>query len=68
MTSAAQTLSSQEVNNARFTAEAAEWDNNKKHVESVQLALEALLRYVPELADDRGKSTSRRFDFRHRES
>ncbi|KAF2276384.1 S-adenosyl-L-methionine-dependent methyltransferase [Westerdykella ornata] len=56
MATAAPTLSSQEVNNARFNAEAAEWDNNKKHVESVQKCLEALLRYVPELADERGKN------------
>jgi hypothetical protein len=51
-------LTSQEVNNARFNAEAAAWDSNKKHVESVQKAFEAILRYVPEFADGRGKSTS----------
>jgi hypothetical protein len=55
-TTASKPLSSQEVNNARFNEEAAAWDSNKKHVESVQKAYEAILRYVPEFADGRGKS------------
>lgn len=57
-TTASKALSSQEINNARFNAEAAAWDSNKKHVESVQKAYEAILRHVPEFADGRGKSMS----------
>lgn len=44
-----------EVNNARFNAEAAEWDNNKKHVESCHNAFEAIKRYVPAFADGTSK-------------
>ncbi|KAL5120017.1 hypothetical protein ACEQ8H_002115 [Pleosporales sp. CAS-2024a] len=40
-------MANQDINNARFTKEAAEWDNNKKHVESTQKAFEAIQRYVP---------------------
>jgi len=46
---------SQEVNNARFNAEAAAWDSNQKHVESTQKAFEAILREVPAFAEGRGK-------------
>lgn len=45
-----------EVNNARFNAEAAEWDSNKKHVESCHNAFEAIKRYVPAFADGTSKS------------
>ncbi|KAF2745048.1 S-adenosyl-L-methionine-dependent methyltransferase [Sporormia fimetaria CBS 119925] len=48
-------FSSQEVNNARFNAEAAAWDSNPTTVESTKKALEAIMRYVPELAQGRGK-------------
>lgn len=44
-------MSAQDINNARFTKEAVEWDSNKKHVESTQKALEAVLRYVPAFKD-----------------
>lgn len=37
----------QEINNARFSKEALEWDLNEKHVESTQKALEAIKRHVP---------------------
>lgn len=50
---------SQEINNARFNAEAAAWDANKKHVESTQKAFEAILRHVPEFAEGRGKGMSK---------
>lgn len=53
MASAAAT--SQDINNARFNQEAADWDNNRKHVESVQLAFEAIKRYVPAFADGSAK-------------
>lgn len=51
----ATTLSSQEVNNTRFNKEAAEWDANKKHVESTEKAFEAIKRYVPAFADESAK-------------
>lgn len=45
----------QEVATDRFSKEAAEWDANKKHVESTQKALEAILKNVPAFAEGRGK-------------
>lgn len=48
-------MSNQDVNNARFTEEAAAWDSNKKHVESTDKAFEAIKRYVPAW-DERCKS------------
>ena len=48
-------MSNQEINNARFSAEALEWDNNKKHVESTRNALEAIKRYVPAFQEGRNK-------------
>lgn len=39
--------SNQEINNARFSKEALEWDSNKKHVESTQKAVEAIKQHVP---------------------
>ncbi|KAI4954201.1 hypothetical protein J4E91_001911 [Alternaria rosae] len=42
---------SQEINNARFSKEALEWDSNEKHVESTSKALEAIKRYVPAFKD-----------------
>lgn len=47
--------SSLDVNNARFNAEAAEWDNNVKHVESTQKALDAISRHIPAFADGNAK-------------
>ncbi|KAF2688280.1 S-adenosyl-L-methionine-dependent methyltransferase [Lentithecium fluviatile CBS 122367] len=52
----ATTSSTQEANNSRFNAEAAEWDNNKKHVESCQKAFEAIQSYVPAFADGTSKN------------
>lgn len=49
---------SQEVVNERFSKEAAEWDANKKHVESTQKAFEAIMKHVPAFAEGRGKGTS----------
>ncbi|ORY19582.1 S-adenosyl-L-methionine-dependent methyltransferase, partial [Clohesyomyces aquaticus] len=49
------TASSQEVNNLRFNAEAAAWDSNKKHVESVEMAFEAIKRFVPAFSDGSSK-------------
>ena len=46
---------SQEINNARFSKEALEWDSNQKHVESTSKALEAIKRYVPAFKDGRNK-------------
>tara|TARA_R110002003_G_scaffold248_2_gene17627 strand:- start:26046 stop:26240 length:195 start_codon:yes stop_codon:yes gene_type:complete len=40
-------MANQELNNSRFTKEAAEWDSNIKHVESTDMALEAIKRYIP---------------------
>lgn len=45
----------QEANNARFNKEAADWDSNKKHVESCEKAFEAIKRYVPAFADGSSK-------------
>ncbi|KAF1846975.1 S-adenosyl-L-methionine-dependent methyltransferase [Cucurbitaria berberidis CBS 394.84] len=50
--------SSQEINNARFNEEALIWDANKKHVDVVETAFEALQRYVPALKD----GTSKKYD------
>jgi hypothetical protein len=52
------TMANQDINNSRFTKEAAEWDNNKKHVESTQKAFEAIQRYVPAFKDGTNKSTT----------
>jgi hypothetical protein len=49
-------MSSQTLNNTRFTAEAAEWDSNTKHVESTRNAFEAIKRYVPAFSNDTQKS------------
>ena len=46
---------SQEINNARFSKEALEWDSNEKHVESTSKALEAIKRYVPAFKDGSNK-------------
>jgi hypothetical protein len=47
---------SQDVAKARFDADAADWDSNKKHVESVDKAFEAIKRYVPAFGDGGSKS------------
>jgi hypothetical protein len=44
------------ANNTRFDAEAAEWDNNKKHVESCEKAYEAIKHYVPAFFNGTSKS------------
>ncbi|KAF2106242.1 S-adenosyl-L-methionine-dependent methyltransferase [Lophiotrema nucula] len=44
-----------EVNNQRFNEEAAAWDGNKKHVESVEKAFEAIKRFVPAFNDGSSK-------------
>jgi hypothetical protein len=49
--------SSHEINNARFSKEALEWDSNKKHVESTSKALEAIKQYVPAFEEGRNKGT-----------
>jgi len=49
-------MANQEVNNSRFTKEAAEWDANIKHVESTQKAFEAIQRYVPAFQNGTSKS------------
>jgi hypothetical protein len=54
-------MSNQAVNNERFTKEAAEWDANKKHVESTQKAFEAIQRYVPAFKNGSNKSMSHVF-------
>ncbi|KAF2653839.1 S-adenosyl-L-methionine-dependent methyltransferase [Lophiostoma macrostomum CBS 122681] len=41
---------------ARFDADAADWDTNKKHVESVDKAFEAIKRYVPAFGDGSAKN------------
>jgi hypothetical protein len=46
-----------EVNNARFNAEASDWDANKKHVETCNNAFEAIKKYVPAFADGSSKGT-----------
>ena len=48
--------SSLEINNARFNAEAGKWDSNKKHVESVEKAFDAIKKHVPAFADGSSKS------------
>lgn len=48
-------LSNQTVNNARFNEEAAKWDTNKKHFESVEKAFEAIRRNVPAFKDGSSK-------------
>jgi hypothetical protein len=48
-------MANQEINNSRFTKEAAEWDANKKHVESTQNAFEAIQRYVPAFRNGKSK-------------
>ncbi|KAH7113898.1 S-adenosyl-L-methionine-dependent methyltransferase [Dendryphion nanum] len=49
-------MSAQDINNARFNAEAAAWDANEKHVESCQKAFEAVKRYVPAFTDGSSQS------------
>ncbi|KAF2705943.1 S-adenosyl-L-methionine-dependent methyltransferase [Pleomassaria siparia CBS 279.74] len=44
-----------EINNARFSAEAKEWDSNVKHVETTNNAFEAIKKYVPAFADGSAK-------------
>jgi len=51
-------MGNQEVNNSRFTKEAAEWDANIKHVESTQKAFEAIQRYVPAFKNGTNKCTN----------
>jgi hypothetical protein len=46
-----------EVNNARFNKEAADWDANKKHVETCNNAFQAIKRYVPALQDGSSKGS-----------
>jgi hypothetical protein len=48
-------MANQDLNNSRFTKEAAEWDSNTKHVESTQKAFEAIQRYVPAFGDGGNK-------------
>ena len=48
-------MSAQEINNTRFNAEAADWDGNKKHVESCEKAFESIKRLVPAFADGSSK-------------
>jgi hypothetical protein len=48
--------SSVEADKARFNTEASAWDANKKHVESVEKAFEAIKRYVPAFQDGSSKS------------
>ncbi|KAJ4351820.1 uncharacterized protein N0V89_007164 [Didymosphaeria variabile] len=48
--------SNQEVNNARFDQEAAQWDSNKKHAEGVNKAFDAIKRYVPAFSDGTSKN------------
>jgi hypothetical protein len=48
-------MANQDLNNSRFTKEAAEWDSNTKHVESTQKAFEAIQRYVPAFKDGGNK-------------
>ncbi|OAG02038.1 S-adenosyl-L-methionine-dependent methyltransferase [Paraphaeosphaeria sporulosa] len=50
------TESSQQVNNQRFNAEAAQWDANKKHAEGVTKAFDAIQRYIPAFADGTSKA------------
>jgi hypothetical protein len=50
-------MANQDLNNSRFTKEAAEWDSNTKHVESTQKAFEAIQRYVPAFKSGTNKST-----------
>jgi hypothetical protein len=50
-------MANQDLNNSRFTKEAAEWDSNTKHVESTRKAFEAIQRYVPAFKDEMNKST-----------
>ncbi|KAF2734527.1 S-adenosyl-L-methionine-dependent methyltransferase [Polyplosphaeria fusca] len=45
-----------EINNERFNAEAAKWDSNKKHVESVEKAFEAIKQHVPAFGDGSSKN------------
>ncbi|KAF1999912.1 S-adenosyl-L-methionine-dependent methyltransferase [Amniculicola lignicola CBS 123094] len=45
-----------EINNARFNQEAIDWDSNKKHVESVAKAFEAITRLVPAFQDGTSKN------------
>jgi hypothetical protein len=49
--------SAQEINNARFSKEAFEWDSNQKHVESTSKALEAIKQYVPAFKEGHNKGT-----------
>jgi hypothetical protein len=49
-------MANQDLNNSRFTKEAAEWDANIKHVESTQKAFEAIQHYAPAFKDGKAKS------------
>ncbi|KAF2468759.1 S-adenosyl-L-methionine-dependent methyltransferase [Lindgomyces ingoldianus] len=53
---AATTPNALEVNNLRFNAEAAAWDSNKKHVESVEKAFDAIKRSIPAFSDGSSKN------------
>ncbi|KAF2264826.1 S-adenosyl-L-methionine-dependent methyltransferase [Lojkania enalia] len=48
--------SSLELNQKRFNEDAATWDSNKKHVESVEKAFEAIKRNIPAFGDGSSKN------------
>ncbi|KAF1978976.1 S-adenosyl-L-methionine-dependent methyltransferase [Bimuria novae-zelandiae CBS 107.79] len=48
--------SNQDLNNSRFSQEAASWDANKKHLESVQKGFDAITRYIPDFTDGGSKN------------
>ncbi|KAH7067348.1 S-adenosyl-L-methionine-dependent methyltransferase [Paraphoma chrysanthemicola] len=49
-------MANQDLNNSRFTKEAAEWDANIKHVESTDMAFQAIKRYVPAFENGTSKN------------
>lgn len=48
--------SNQEAGNQRFDTEAATWDSNKKHVESCDMAVEAIKRHISAFGDGSSKN------------
>lgn len=52
--------SNQEAGNQRFDTEAATWDSNKKHVESCDMAVEAIKRHISAFGDGSSKSENAR--------
>ncbi|PVH95292.1 S-adenosyl-L-methionine-dependent methyltransferase [Periconia macrospinosa] len=48
-------MSNQDINNARFDAEAATWDADEKHLDGVEKAFEAIKRHVPAFQDGSAK-------------